>query len=114
MPVIPFRDSSKQYLEILWKVKEMVATVPARSFVPRDLKVTDFSSLEPLYRELLDRPIGSRQELSRWLKDFSELSAVVDEEGSRRYIAKSCHTDDQEIKKAYMQFVEEIEPKIKP
>ncbi len=52
--------------------------------------------------------------MDRWLKDFSELTAVVDEVGSRRYIAKSCHTDDPGIEKAYMQFVEEIEPKTKP
>ena len=92
----------------------MVATAPARTFVPKDLTVTDFASVEPLYRELLDRPIASRAELNQWLKDFSELTSVVDEVGSRRYIAKSCHTDDAAIERAYMQFVEEVEPKIKP
>ena len=35
----------------------------------------------------------------------------MDEYGSRRYIDKSCHTDDEEIKKRYLQFVEEMEPK---
>ncbi len=92
----------------------MTATAFTRGFVPKDLKVNSFSEIEPLYRELLERQIASRKELDKWLRDFSELSAVVDEVGSRRYIAKSCHTEDAEIEKAYMTFVEEVEPKIKP
>jgi oligoendopeptidase F len=90
------------------------AQAPGRRFVPKDLRVTDFASVEPLYQELLSRPISSRAQMDKWLADFSELTAVVDEVGSRRYIDKSCHTDDAEIEKAYMQFVEEIEPRIKP
>ena len=92
----------------------MVATAPARTFVPKDLKVIDFATVEPLYRELLDRAIDSPAELAGWLRDFSELASVVDENGSRRYIDKSCHTDDAEIERAYLYFVEEIEPRVKP
>lgn len=92
----------------------MVATVPKRSFVPTDLRVTDFAQIEPLYQQLLDRTINSPDELIKWLYDFSELSSVVDENGSRRYISKSCHTDDAAIEKDYLYFVEEIDPKIKP
>lgn len=92
----------------------MVASAPTRSFVPKDLNVAEFSQVEPLYKALLDRPIASVRDLEKWLIDLSELSSVVDEYGSRRYIAKSCHTDDPEIKKAYLHYVEEIEPRIKP
>jgi oligoendopeptidase F len=92
----------------------MVATAPARSFVPAKLNVADFSQLERLYRQLLDHPLQTDSQAEQWLRDFSELSSVVDEYGSRRYIDKSCHTDDEQIEKAYLYFVEEIEPKIKP
>ena len=92
----------------------MIATVPARSFVPQQIDVAEFAQLEPLYRALLDRPIQSSGELAKWLRDLSELSSVVDEYGSRRYIDKSCHTDDPQIEKAYLHFIENIEPKIKP
>src|SRR5689334_10687875 len=93
----------------------MVATTAAkRSFVPQNLDVADFGQLEPLYRKLLERPINGSDELERWLADFSELSAVVDEYGSRRYVEKSCHTEDEAIEKAYLHFVENIEPKVKP
>src|SRR5918993_4522094 len=90
----------------------MVATAYPRKFVPADLKLQSFADVEPLYRELLDRPIASPAELERWLANFSELASVVAEVGTRRYIAKSCHTDDPAIEKTYMQFVEEIEPRV--
>jgi oligoendopeptidase F len=92
----------------------MVATAFPRTFVPADLNVADFSELEPLYQQLLDRPLDTPADAEAWLRDFSELSSVVDEYGSRRYIEKSSHTDDPQIEKAYLHFVEQIEPKIKP
>ncbi|MGD0542047.1 MAG: M3 family oligoendopeptidase, partial [Tepidisphaeraceae bacterium] len=52
--------------------------------------------------------------MNRWLRDFSELASVVDEFGNRRYIDKSSHTDDESIKKRFMRFVEEVEPRAKP
>jgi oligoendopeptidase F len=91
----------------------MVATA-ARTFVPPSASPADFSQLEPLYLQLLDRPLTSVAEIETFLRDFSELSAVVDEYGSRRYIDKSCHTDDKSIEDAFLQFVEQVEPKIKP
>ena len=92
----------------------MVATAHSRRFVPRGLDVSDFAALQKLYGELLDRPIGSVEQLRNWLLDFSELCSAVDEYGSRRYIDKSCHTEDQAILQRYMQFVQEVEPRIKP
>ena len=92
----------------------MVATTWPRKFVPTDLNPADFSKLEPLYRALLERPLETAAQAEQWLSDYSELTSVVDEYGNRRYIDKSCHTDDPAIEKAFLQFVEEIEPKIKP
>src|SRR6266496_4446800 len=53
-------------------------------------------------------------DLERWLLDWSELSAALDEESSRRYIAMTCHTDNAEAKAAYLEYVEHFEPKLKP
>src|SRR3954464_1955674 len=91
-----------------------VAPPPHRSFVPAQVDVADFARLESLYRDLLERPVDTVERLQRWLADFAELSAVVDEYGSRRYIDKSCHTDDKAIEQAYLHFVENVEPRIKP
>ena len=90
------------------------ATAPKRHFVPQNLDVADWRQIEPLAKQLIDRPIGSPAELEKWLLELSEFSAVIDEYGSRKYIDKSCHTEDEQIKKAFMHFVEEIEPKFKP
>jgi len=92
----------------------MVATTYSRSFVPAKFDASNFAEIEPLYLQLLDRPVDTIEQLEQWLADASELSSVVDEYGARRYIDKSCHTDDAEIEKRFMQFVEEVEPKIKP
>ncbi|MCC5827824.1 MAG: M3 family oligoendopeptidase [Phycisphaeraceae bacterium] len=83
-------------------------------FVPADLDCSDFANLDPLYQDLLDRPIGTIGELEEWLIDLSDLSCVVSEFGARRNIDLACHTEDKEIEAAYMNFVENVHPKISP
>jgi len=92
----------------------MVATAAQNRFVPEPLNCADFAALEPLYHGLRDRLIDTVESLMIWLEDFSALTAVVEEYGARRYIDKSCHTDDAAIEAAYLHFIEQIEPKIKP
>jgi oligoendopeptidase F len=92
----------------------MAATASQRSFVPPGIDPADFAQLQPLYQRLLDQPIASSADLEKWLAELSELTAIVDEFGSRRYIDKSCHTDDAEIERRFLDFVENVEPKIKP
>src|SRR5688572_18169894 len=89
-----------------------VAT-PKRQFVPQDLDAADWAQIEPVGKRLLERPINSVADLEKWLLDVSELSAVIDEYGSRRYIDKSCHTEDKQIEQRFLHYVEHIEPKFK-
>ncbi|HTL29327.1 MAG TPA: M3 family oligoendopeptidase [Tepidisphaeraceae bacterium] len=91
-----------------------VATPPKRNFVPANLNVAEWPEVQPLYQALLDRSIGSVQDLEKWLADLSELACVVDEFGVRRSIDKSCHTDDPETQARFLFFVEQIDPKTKP
>ncbi len=46
--------------------------------------------------------------------DWGEVRAAFSEEGARRQIAMTCHTDDGEAEKAYLHFVEHVEPHLKP
>ncbi|MDP8238049.1 MAG: M3 family oligoendopeptidase [Candidatus Hatepunaea meridiana] len=85
-----------------------------RNFVPDDLDLSKWENLEPLFKNLLDRKLDSKEALEQWLLDSSELSAVVSEEVSRRYIAKDCATDNPELEKAFLHFVTDIAPKVKP
>ena len=85
-----------------------------RKLLPADFVPDQWVKISPYLQALQAREINSPQQLEQWLLDFSELSAVVDEYGSRRYIDKSCHTDDEAIKARYLDFVENIEPHLKP
>ena len=85
-----------------------------RRFLPADFSPDQWEKISPFVEQLRGRELNSPAELERWLLDLSELVSVVDEYGSRRYIEKSCHTDDEAIKKAFLDFVEHIEPKLKP
>ncbi len=87
-----------------------------RQFVPRDALLEAWSAIEPLFDALDQRAPGctSTAAFERWLLDWSELTAAIDEEGARRYIAMTCHTDSEEAEKAYLEFIEQIEPQLKP
>jgi oligoendopeptidase F len=93
-----------------------LAPAKARSFVPQAVDLGDWTQIAPLFDQLEARAAkaGSPAELERWLLDWSELNAALDEEGSRRYIAMTCHTDNSEAEKAYLYFVEHVEPQVKP
>jgi len=84
------------------------------SFVPADLDAGSWDVLEPYFKALLAREIGSAAELETWLLDRSELEATVSEAGANRYIKMTCATEDQDAKKAFLDFIENIEPKVKP
>jgi len=86
----------------------------SRKFVPAKFDSSDWTQIEPLFTELSNRQLKSVADLEKWLADYSELVCVTDEYGSRRYIDKTCHTDDAEVEKAFMHWVENIEPKMKP
>jgi len=87
-----------------------------RRFVPQRIDLGDWTQIEPLLGLLESRvaPCKTPADLERWLLDWSELGAALDEESSRRYIAMTCHTDNSDAEKAYLHFVENIEPQFKP
>lgn len=87
--------------------------VPSSEKVPVDLDATNWAKLEPLYRELIDRELHCKTCLQRLILDRSELDAAVSEAGSDLYIRMTCHTDDAAASKAYLDFVENVQPKLK-
>jgi len=87
-----------------------------RRFVPPGIDLGDWAQIAPLFDQLDRRgpACASAAELESWLLDWSELSAALDEEGAKRYIAMTCHTDNADAEKAYLYFVEHVEPQLKP
>lgn len=85
-----------------------------RRFVPAQADMGEWAQIEPLFGELLRRPIASLEELERWLLDCSELSGAIAEERTKRYIAMTTQTDDPVRERAYQDFIEQVDPKTKP
>ena len=87
-----------------------------RRFLPADVNLGDWQAIAPMFEQLEGRANGlaTRAELEQWLLDAGELDAALDQEASCRYIAMTCHTDDAEAEQAYLHFVENIEPQLKP
>jgi oligoendopeptidase F len=87
-----------------------------RAFVPQKIDLGDWGQIAPLFDALETRAPECRTaaEFERWLLDAGELTAALDEEASLRNIAMTCHTDSAEAEKAFIHFVEQIEPQLKP
>ena len=87
-----------------------------RSFVPPAIDLGEWPQIAPLFDQLGRQGAAANdvQKFERWLLDWSELSAALDEEAARRNIAMTCHTDNAEAERAYLHFVEQVEPQLKP
>jgi oligoendopeptidase F len=85
-----------------------------RHFVPKDFKVTTWETLEPYFKNLLERNTDSKKDLEQWLKDMSELEAVVSEDACWRQIKMTCDTTDKSLEEAFTYFCMEIQPKLQP
>lgn len=85
-----------------------------RHFLPKDFEVTDWDSLKPYFENLQEREITSLPELEQWLRDVSELEAVVSEDASWRHIRMTCDTTNKEYQEAFTYFCMEIQPHIQP
>jgi oligoendopeptidase F len=85
-----------------------------RHFLPADLVIKDWATLEPYFNDLENRSIQSRQELEQWLKDVNELEAAISEDACWRQIRMTCDTESKELEQAFNFFMMEIQPKIQP
>jgi len=85
-----------------------------RVFLPADFKITTWEALQPYFEQLADRIINNKAELEQWLRDVSELEAVISEDACWRQINMTCDTNNKEYEEAFTFFCMEIEPKMKP
>ena len=83
-----------------------------RRYLPADFAVKDWASLKPYFTELADRQINSVADLEQWLKDSSELEAIVSEDASWRQIKMTCDTENKKLEEAFVFFMMEIQPKV--
>lgn len=85
-----------------------------RKYLPENLMVSDWVTIEPFFKELLERKIDSKAELEKWLHDMSELEAMINEDFCWRQIKMTCDTTDKKLEESFNFFCTEIQPKIQP
>ena len=85
-----------------------------RTYMPVGFQITNWESLEPYFKELVDRPLGSIEDLEHWLKDMSEVEAVISEDACWRQIKMTCDTTNPALEEAFNYFCLEIQPKMQP
>ena len=82
-----------------------------RKFVANNLAIT-WENIEPYYNSLLNEPLNSLENLFGWLKNRSELEAILEEDFAWRYIKMTCDTTNETYQKDFEYFATEIEPKL--
>ncbi|MBO9729020.1 MAG: M3 family oligoendopeptidase [Chitinophaga sp.] len=85
-----------------------------RQFLPETFTVTTWDALQPYFETLQQRPINNVADLEKWLKDMSELEAVISEDACWRQIRMTCDTNNKELEEAFTYFCMEIQPKLQP
>ena len=73
---------------------------------------TQWPELEPYYQNFLNREIDSANALEDWLLELGRFDAYVSETGSMLYFNMTCDTENEEVKQAYLDFVEKVQPEL--
>ena len=85
-----------------------------RSFVATDDDLADWAVIEPYFKTLGDAPLETRDQLETWLSQCSELTGCIDQERASREVAMTQATDDEAREKRFLDFVRNIQPRLKP
>lgn len=92
----------------------MKITAPKRNFVAEGLIIDDWLKIEGYFKDLVDRKIDNLESFKNWLRDQSELEAILEEDMAWRYIKMTIDTKDEQLSLDYSFFVTEIAPKMAP
>src|SRR5574343_1048441 len=82
-----------------------------RNFLPENLSIK-WENILPYYETLNSRELNNLNDLEQWLKDRSELEAVLEEDFAWRYIHMTCDTTNEQYQQDFEYFATEIEPHI--
>ncbi len=81
-------------------------------WVPASVDWDDWSKVAPLF-DALEKDAGTK-DLADWVARWSELESAYNEEGSRRYVAMTCDTEDPAKEKSYLHFETVVGSAAKP
>ena len=94
-------------------MKDLVIKKKEKTYLKSVFEIT-WENLSPIFDELAKRSIGSAVELEQWLRDRSELDALLEEDFAWRYIRMTCNTADEALLNSFQYFATKIEPKVAP
>tara|TARA_X000000368_G_scaffold186109_1_gene146918 strand:- start:1962 stop:3689 length:1728 start_codon:yes stop_codon:yes gene_type:complete len=82
------------------------------SFVDDGFNPGDWDEIKPYVNELLNRKISCSKCIEGIIRDASELSEHISEKGALLYIAMTCDTESDEKRSSFLDFVENVRPKL--
>mgnify|MGYP003313666224 FL=1 len=82
------------------------------SFVDDGFNPGDWDEIKPYVNKLLNRKISCSKCIEGIIRDASELSEHISEKGALLYIAMTCDTESEEKRSSFLDFVENIRPKL--
>jgi oligoendopeptidase F len=85
-----------------------------RQFVAEDLVIDSWESIQAYFTDLVNRDISKKADFVKWLKDKSEIEAVLEEDSAWRYIKMTIDTQSEEFANAYNFFIQKIQPELAP
>lgn len=83
-----------------------LATIPNMPFV---VDTSRWEGFQERYDRLREQPL-TEENLTDWLREWSDLNRLVEEIGAIAYIGSSLDTADEEKEKAFLNFVENMAP----
>ena len=92
----------------------MIIQKSKRHFLDEHLKIEAWENLKPYFDDLISRDISQQVDFENWLKDRSELDAVLEEDLAWRYIRMSIETNNESLANDYTFFVTKIQPELAP
>jgi oligoendopeptidase F len=92
----------------------MNITKQQRQFVKEELTIENWTDIQPYFDDLIHRMFHSVDDLKRWMRDKSELEAVIEEDLAWRYIRMTIDTRNKALADSYTHFITKIHPEIAP
>ena len=82
------------------------------TFIPEDFDASSWENIEPYVDDLIQRNLSCSSCLEKLISDSSNLAEHISETGALLYIGMTCDTENKTKKTDFLNFVENIRPKL--
>ncbi|RME02579.1 MAG: M3 family oligoendopeptidase [Planctomycetota bacterium] len=83
-------------------------------FCPENLNFRYWEEMEPFFQSLLQRQISGQKEFLQWIEDWNELASILKESEDRLFLHTACQTDNEDYRRQYLEYQENVKPKLEP